>query len=410
MENETKKIGTIRMSGLMIGPILGSGIILLPPLAYSKMGTSAIWAWILMMGLGAIFALIFSKLTVAHPGDGGMTVAIEKVLGRRFKILASLLMMTAVSFGPTAVMLTAANYLGKLKLFEGISVNLIAMALVLVCLLLLMKELKFISTLSLVTSVVIGLVLFMSSVVSLTQNGIQISPLSMGEWMPLGKTVMLLFWAIIGWEIVGNYAMQVKDLKKTIPRATALSLVAVTTIYLIIALAVQSFPYTETLSLVDVLVPVFGQFSEVVLALLITGLCVSTYLLIVGALARLVYDLSQDGVLPKFFAHKNKNEVPFRGVLYFSMAHLLVLTLVSVNVLSLEVIVTIANGFFLANALIGLVASYGVVDGWLFKIGAAVLMMSLIVLILFSSPWIWLALVLEFVLVWSTQSEKTRLN
>jgi amino acid transporter len=354
--------------------------------------------------------LIFSKLTVAHPGDGGMTVAIEKVLGRRFKILASLLMMTAVSFGPTAVMLTAANYLGKLKLFQGISVNHIAMALVLACLLLLMKELKFISTLSLVTSVVIGLVLFMSSVVSLTQNGVQISPLSIGEWMPLGKTVMLLFWAIIGWEIVGNYAMQVKDLKKTIPRATALSLVAVTIIYLIIALAVQSFPYTKGLSLVDVLMPVFGQFSEIVLALLITGLCVSTYLLIVGALARLVYDLSQDGFLPKFLAYKNKNEVPFRGVLYFSMAHLLVLTLVSANVLSLEVIVTIANGFFLANALIGLVASYGVVDGWLFKIGAAVLMISLIVLILFSNPWIWLALVLEFILVWSTQSEKRRLK
>ncbi len=410
MQNETKKIGTIRMSGLMIGPILGSGIILLPPLAYSKMGTSAIWAWILMMGLGAIFALIFSKLTVAHPGDGGMTVAIEKVLGRRFKILASLLMMTAVSFGPTAVMLTAANYLGKLKLFEGISVNHIAMALVLASLLLLMKELKFISTLSLVTSVVIGLVLFISSVVSLMQNGIQISPLSISEWMPLGKTVMLLFWAIIGWEIVGNYAMQVKDLKKTIPRATALSLVAVTIIYLIIALAVQSFPYTKALSLVDVLMPVFGQFSEVVLALLITGLCVSTYLLIVGALARLVYDLSQDGFLPKFLAYKNKNEVPFRGVLYFSMAHLLVLTLVSANVLSLEVIVTIANGFFLANALIGLVASYGVVDGWLFKIGAAVLMGSLVILILFSNPWIWLALVLEFILVWTTQSEKTGLK
>lgn len=77
-----KKIGPFLLSGLMIGPILGSGIILLPPpLAYGKLGTGSIWSWVTIMGLGAIFAMIFSKLSILHPGDGGMTIAIEQAMG-----------------------------------------------------------------------------------------------------------------------------------------------------------------------------------------------------------------------------------------------------------------------------------------------------------------------------------------
>ncbi len=33
-----KKLNTLTLSGLIIGPILGSGIVLLPPLAYEMMG------------------------------------------------------------------------------------------------------------------------------------------------------------------------------------------------------------------------------------------------------------------------------------------------------------------------------------------------------------------------------------
>lgn len=98
-----KKIGPLLLSGLIIGPILGSGVILLPPLTYGKLGASSIWAWIIIMALGVVFALIFVKLSVLYPGDGGMTIAIEKALGKTPKLYASLLMIASVTFGPVAV-------------------------------------------------------------------------------------------------------------------------------------------------------------------------------------------------------------------------------------------------------------------------------------------------------------------
>lgn len=395
MKQETKKIGALRLSGLMIGPILGSGIFLLPPIAYEKMGNHSIWAWLLVMGLGGLFAFIFAKLTIEYPGDGGMTIAIEKVLGRPFKIYASLLMITAVSFGPAAVMLTAAKYLKGTGQIGEMGITSIAIGLVVLSFLLLGKELKVISTLSLVASILIGVILTLSSLMTIVKGGVHIGGLQTLPLGQLGGTAMLLFWAIIGWEIVGNYALAVKSLKKTLPLATGISLAAVTLIYLVVALAVQSADFSTGRGLAVLLDPLFGVRSEWVLAILITALCLSTYLLIVGALARLVLDLAREGVLPKVFNHVNKNTVPMRAVSYFTFAHILVLFLSQLGIIDLEIIVGIANGFFLANALIGLIASYSILKDLPFKIGAVVLSIGLIILLLYSNPLIWVVLLIE---------------
>ena len=391
-----KKIGPLLLSGLMIGPILGSGIILLPPLAYGKLGASSLWAWVIIMALGAIFAVIFSKLSILYPGDGGMTIAIEKSIGKKLKLYASLLMISAVSFGPSAVMLTAADYLVKLEPLKNIPKPIIALVLVIICFVLLLKDLKFISTLSFVLSSSIAVILLVSSVVVLSGQPIEITPVTQADPVSLGRVVLLLFWAIIGWEIVGNYSEQVRNLKKTIPQATAISLVVITVTYITIALAIQAFPYSESLSLVNILEPTFGTASTLILALLVTGLCICTYLLIVGALARLVCSLAEENHLPLFFKKRNSNKIPVHGVLYFILVHSVVLTSSLLGILDIEVIVSIANGFFLANALIGLVAAFKIIDGFIFKSGAVILSVSLLILLSFSSIPIFIALIVVY--------------
>lgn len=82
------KIGAFQLSGLMIGPILGSGIIILPPLAFNALGDASIWSWVVIMTLGALFAIMFSKIAVIYPGEGGMTIAVDQVFGKKMKIYA----------------------------------------------------------------------------------------------------------------------------------------------------------------------------------------------------------------------------------------------------------------------------------------------------------------------------------
>lgn len=380
-----RKIGPLLLSGLMIGPILGSGIVLLPPMAYGLLGGGSIWAWLIMMILGALFAMIFSKLTLLHPGDGGMTNAIEVALGKKFKLYASLLMITAVSFGPTAVMLTAAEYLNKLHILEGTSPAIIAIVLVLISFFVLMRDAKFISTVSLVISSIIAIILLVCSLIVLKENGIQVASVSTMDLSAFGKTVLLLFWAIIGWEIIGNYSSQVKDLNKTLPIATGISILVITATYLVISLAIQSFPYTDSLSLVEIIQPIFGPSSTWILALLITGLCLCTYLLIVGGLARLICQLAEESALPELLKKRNHRGVAVNGIYYFIIVHILVLTLSFVGLLDISSIVKLANAYFLLNAVIGLIAAIYVIKSNFFRVASIILALSLSLILCFSS-------------------------
>ena len=59
MKNNTNKLNTLTLSGLIIGPILGSGLILLPPMLYYMVGDFSLIVWTIILSLGFVFALIF---------------------------------------------------------------------------------------------------------------------------------------------------------------------------------------------------------------------------------------------------------------------------------------------------------------------------------------------------------------
>lgn len=248
---------------------------------------------------------------ILYPGEGGMTNAIEAVYGIKGKLFASYLMIGAVSIGPAAVSLTAAEYIHRLPGLDVLSPSMIGILFVLLAGMVLMKDLKFMSTMSFILSSIIGTTLMFSAIKTLSSNGIHVESLDINNAYDIGVTLQLLFWAIIGWEIVGNYSGQVKDIKRTIPLATSISIIFISIIYLAIALAMQSFPVGNAFTLIDILIPVFGHMSLWVLVILVTGLCFSTYVLIVGALSRLMYALAVDGHLPKTLGNKQKIMVSF---------------------------------------------------------------------------------------------------
>ncbi len=75
------KMGAITLSGLLIGPILGSGILILPTIVFNIAKDWAILAWVSIIAVSFIVAFIFGFISIQFPGDGGITNAIER-LGR----------------------------------------------------------------------------------------------------------------------------------------------------------------------------------------------------------------------------------------------------------------------------------------------------------------------------------------
>lgn len=81
-----------------------------------------------------------------------------------------------------------------------------------------------------------------------------------------------------------------------------------------------------------------------------------------------------------------------------AIAHVLVLGLVQFEIIDIEGILAIANAFFLANAVIGLVASLKIIDGLFYKVGGIILAISFAMILSLSSFKIYIALAIVYVI------------
>ncbi|PMU58232.1 amino acid permease, partial [Pseudomonas sp. GP01-A3] len=105
-----------------------------------------------------------------------------------------------------------------------------------------------------------------------------------------GQSLLLLFWALIGWEVIGSYSLEVKTPERTIPKAVALSFSIIAVVSLTVALAFQwihsDSQSTANQSLAPLLESLFGNWATPIISTITIALCISTVLLVIGAVSR----------------------------------------------------------------------------------------------------------------------------
>lgn len=390
----SRKLNIWTLSGLMIGPILGSGIIFLPPLAYKALGQYAIYAWIIIMLLGSLFAYVFAKMSLLTSSNEGMSLVIGKVLGNPYRELASNYLTAAVCFGPIPVVLTAASFL-KTHLTSYISSELIiAFILLMICAFIISLGITSVGRIVLVLSSLTAILLVSGGLGTLFSVGQINTPKGIPPLKELGYTLLILFWSVIGWEIIANYIEDVNNPSKTIIRAMKISLTAIITVYLISTFALQSYYYNAStdIQLHVLLIPLFGPWANIILSTLAASLCICTILMFVGAVTRQMTARALNGQLPKFFSKK------FVSLITLTLIHIIVLGCVSIGWIDLEWLVGIANTFFISNALLGLFASFKFMEGIWIKSVILLLMLMLLSLLIFSSFIAWIFLLVITVL------------
>jgi APA family basic amino acid/polyamine antiporter len=368
-----KQLGPLLLGGLMIGPILGSGIIILPPLVFEVTGGWALPAWVLIITVSFFFASIFGRLSILFPGDAGVMDAVEDAFGTRIKQLASLYLVGAVLFGPVAVVLTAASYL---QFASSLSTAVIALPLLLFCTCLLLLQVTSIGRISLVISTLVVLILFSGGIATLLFHHRPVEPLPSFVPRQFGYGLLLLFWTVVGWEVVGNYSGDIREPEKTIPRAVTVSVLLMAAVSLTVAAAIQLVSpdmVGERLNVAAIIRPLFGAASDTVMALLAAGLCITSYLLFTGAVARLLASLAGSGYLPALLARKSKTGAPAVAVLGLTLVHLAVLAAVHAGIADIEKLVALADGFFIANALTGILAAVRILDNGVLRTAAMIL-------------------------------------
>lgn len=395
-----KKLNTITISGLMIGPILGSGIVLLPPIAINMLGDKAIIAWIIIMLMGIIFAYIFTKMSILTSSNEGVNVVVGEKLGTHFRELSSNYLTAAVCFGPVAVLYTASGFICNMIPGGNNYQIFVILILLLLNVLVLLMGITAMGRVTLVLSSLTGLILVIGSIFNLLKQDSISFPNAFPQITTLGSTLLLLFWAIIGWEVIGSYVEEVRNPEKTLMRAMKISLSAVIFIYLLTTFALQNSTGHQVITKETdinvslILIPLFGNLSYIIMGIIAAGLCYSTLIMILGAVTRQMASRAEKGNLPAFLRKKEEERSPKRALILLTTFHCLVIFLIHYNDVTLEWTVGIANTFFICNALLGLIASLKCVNGILLKVLITLLIIVLAILLTFSPLVGWLLLLL----------------
>ncbi len=383
MKTQSKKLNTLTLSGLIIGPILGSGLILLPPLLYNMVENFSLIIWAVILSLGFAFALIFGKLAILFPGDGGVSLATKEAMGKKYQLLTSFYLICAVFFGPVAVLLIAAEFV--LEYFPNSSLVELGFYIYVLTYILLLIKIDFLGKLMLIVSSAITVIFFLSSVnILLNVNEFNFT-LPNIDISQMGYSFLLVFWAIVGWEVIGNYSNEVEK-TKTLTNAVIFSAVVVSLVYILIALSIcfGEFPKNEEFKLVWLIEPIFAGYSNALLASISIILCIGTLILFVGGVARLISSLEFTSYSSKHL----KNGTPIGALNFLSFIYIITLVLVYLSFLTLDNLVAFADGFFIANAIIGLITAIILFEKGLLKFWAIVLTFVFSVILLFSNIYI----------------------
>jgi len=388
-----KQLGTWTLAGLMVGPILGSGVVLLPPLAYARLGPRAIWAWVAVLLLGAAFAAVFVQLALRTRTASGLADLVAREWGVGWGALASDYLTGAVIFGAVPVGLTAAA-LWPRSLSGGLPSAALAGIVLGVAAALLLAGLTTVSRLALVLSSATAALLSAGGLLGLARTTPWAWPPPAWGDPALGHTLLVLFWAVVGWEVVGNYTNEVEEPGRTVPLAGLISVLAVSLVYLITTLSLQTLaPASDGApGMATVLQPLLGGGAPLVAGLLGGGLCLVSVLMFVGAVTRMTAQRAHHGALPRWLGEAEAGATPRRAILAHGATSLLLLVLVHRGWVDLDGLVSAANLFFLGNALLGLAAAWRILGGLAWRVVILLLAGVLLLLVTQGRAWGWILL------------------
>jgi APA family basic amino acid/polyamine antiporter len=364
-----KKLNAIMVSGLTIGPVLGSGIIFLPPLAVEKLGGHAITAWLIVLALGALFAYVFTKMAVVAPDNQGISTLVGNMLGKPYRDLSANYLAGAVLFGPVVVALTAAEFLMPLL---PASMNMhpawIAAVVLLLCTLLVISGAAFMARVMLALSSLTACLLLAGSLATLVGAPALSLPRGLPELTEFGHVLLLIFWSVFGWEVLGNYVEEVDDPERTMLRAMRISLAGIISVYLLTAFALQNMPAG---GMPGLLVPILGGSAGLVFGVLAAGLCVCTIVTFTGAVSRQTAERLRTKRLPMAFQGRQSS------VLILLSGNLLILGAVVLGWITFENVIEVANIFFIGNAFLGLVCGFRMLPSPAVRLGVGVLLVMM---------------------------------
>jgi amino acid efflux transporter len=233
----TGSLSVPRGAALYIGALLGPGLLLLPGLAAAQAGPASILAWLGLIGLSGLLAMVFAALGRAI-GSGGVIGYTTAGLGPRAGAAAGWCFLVGVVCGAPIVCLIGATYVTDLAGGGQLMRALVASALLLAVLGLALGGVRATTAAQLV---LVGLLIVVVVVAvagsAPAARAASWTPFAPHGWPSIGRAAATLMLSFVGWEAVAPLTARLRDPRRQLPRVIGIAFGTTTVLYLGLAVA-----------------------------------------------------------------------------------------------------------------------------------------------------------------------------
>lgn len=370
--NLTRKIGFWPVFALVTGSQIGSGVFMLPA-NLAPYGKLSLLGWVIS-GFGAILlALVFAQLCARIPKTGGPHNYVQAAFGKKAAFVTGWTYWIISWVSSTAVVIASIGYLTPLiGIHSSFTTLILQIGLLFFITALNLRGVKaagnaefFLTVIKFIPLIVVPFVAFFyfNSKNITSAPTIENVNANINTWQLISHVTLLTLWGFIGLESATTPAGSVKNPSKTIPRAIVLGTLSVALIYAFNSLAIMGVvpnaqlmqsqaPYSDASRII------FGGNWNLLIALLASIVCIGTLNAWMLTSGQIALGLAQDGLMPAFFARKNKFGAPYYGLMIsaLGMVPFLVLTLSNNLAQQINTIIDISVTTFLFVYLICILA------------------------------------------------------
>jgi APA family basic amino acid/polyamine antiporter len=333
-----RRIGVGQLMALGIGATVGTGIFFVMSTAVPEAGPAVVLSFVLAAITAGFTALCYAELASTIPVAGSSYSYAYATLGEVVAYVVGWCLVLEYAVSSAAVSVGWSEYLNELlddvlgvRIPDTLSfapgaggiVNVPALVLVTLCALLLIRGTSESARANAVMVVLKLCVLLFFAVIAFTAFDAG----NLAPFAPLGvagvsAAASSIFFSFIGLDAVSTAGEEVRDPRRTLPRAIIGALVVVTTVYLLVALAAVgaqaagAFEGQEA-GLAVILENVAGsRWPAVILA---AGAVISIFsvtLVTMYGQTRILFAMSRDGMIPSLFSRVDRRTLtPVRGTI-----------------------------------------------------------------------------------------------
>lgn len=315
--------GSIRLVGAIaigIGGMVGGGIFAVLGVAATEAGGATPIAFLIGGAVSLLTAISYARLSVAYPSAGGTVAFVDRIFGIN-ELTGSLNVVLWAGYVATTALYASAfgHYAATLFVGDADPSPVLLRALIFIAILgPWLINLTNAGLVARTEGVIVGIKLvILGVVIAAGIPAVSSAALAPGSWpSPLAVVAagMLIFVAYEGFELIANASADVKDPKRTLPRAFLISVVTVIILYVLVSIVVvgslspAEIAKTADFALAQAASATLGStgFTLVAIAAILATLSAINATLY-GA-ARLSYMIATEGELPDRFERLTWNE------------------------------------------------------------------------------------------------------